>query len=138
MAFLEDKTTIKNNSQVVFLLQDDVVIKGTELKKFSIVYGVAKMQKDVMDIRVAIIETPGGGKVGVKMVCYNENLVRGIPYNSVMAKNIDRLVDDAVDMATDELPDSRVTSIIKGIGNGMDKQPEVTLLAGYKVYFKHE
>ena len=143
-AELEEDLVVKNNSALVFILNQDRKIGGILFKKQSYMYGQALNRDYYFDVKISFIKNAADGKrYAVNLILYDENMSRGIKYdnkvNQAAKSGMSNASDEAVNTATglsNNVASGVVNSTVQGAKQAIKKEPQTNLDQGYKVYFK--
>lgn len=148
-AYLEDNTKVKNRQMVVFILSENATIEGHELKKNSILFGKASDTGSSFDIKINQAKLTDGSMVPLRSTyVYNEYYSKGIAHSGKMTKAMKESGNNTIeDISSDasstvsmvpgaDLAVSAVDNTIKAMSR--QKENEISLAQGYKIYIKSE
>lgn len=135
-AFLEEATTIKNNSQLVFILKQDATINGMKFKKMSTLFGKAKFNYEYVDIRINSIQNAADGQTyPVNLIGFNEKYQRGIFYEGKLDKAASEITDETLEGAAGNTPGGLAGGVARGTVRALRGDEKVNLYEGYKMFF---
>lgn len=146
-AYLEQDTKLKNNGSAIFVLSKDVYIGGVFYKKNSTLFGKVYDTGTNFEIKIKNIKTTDGNTYAVNLTAYNENYSRGIEYDGKVDKAVKDASNDALEdistTATGTTTEEGIRLATRTLDNGIkaltrQKQVEVNLYQGYKIYLKPE
>ena len=141
-AFLIQNTTMKNQSQVTFILNQDVTLNGIRFKKMSRIFGVCTFGSNVVNIRTTTIQNTDGKKYPLELDAYNENYQKGI-YVSGIEQVVNEGANDTQDDLIDEMNPNSALSVVntgikgaaKTVKKAAKREQQIQMSEGYKMYF---
>lgn len=140
---LEESVVIKDNSNVVFILLEDISINNITFKKNSFAFGRAKSMHHFFDIQIYQIKNTDGKLYNVSdhnLYVFDEKYSRGFPFEGKL--------NEAVKDGTLEGVGSTSTTTLGAVETGArvadriinratrKTEPSVSLIKGYRVYLK--
>lgn len=143
-AFTLSDKKIKNNSQLIFILNENTTISGVRFRKMSRIFAVAVFRDGNVEIIGNVIQNTDGKEYSINLTGYNENFQQGIYTDSDNEKDINDSKDDIIDdlsyspSTNSMLVSQALNAGQKGAKEIVKKQPEIYIAKGYKMYFKHE
>lgn len=140
---LETAVTIKDNTNVVFILLDDLIVQGKRFSKNAFAFGKAKMEDYFFDVHIYQIKNTDGKMYnveGLNLFIFDENYSRGFKFEGNLNEGVrEGAMEGAGATSTSALGvvDAGARVADRVISNvTRKKDPTVSLLRGYRIYVK--
>lgn len=144
-AFLIQNTTMKNKSQVTFILNEDVTLNGIRFKKMSRIFGVCSFSTNTVNIRTTTIQNTDGKKYPLSLDAYNENYQKGIYVSGIeevlnegSTETQDELIDEMNPNSAISVVNTGIKGAAKTIKKATKREQQIQMNEGYKMYFPIE
>lgn len=137
-AVLEENQKLKKGTQVTFIAKQDYLLKNTQIKKGTILYGVASMTDNRIDIKINKARLPSSELVNLNLEGYNENYQKGIYYEG----KGDAVAKDAANtgiratVAAVTGGNRDASNIVRGSTRSVEADFEIFVAKGYTMYFR--
>lgn len=138
----ETTVTIRNNTNIVFILLEDLIVGTETFKKNGIAFGKARQYNHFFDVHIYQIKNTDGLMYNVEelnIFVFDENYSRGFKFEG-------KLDEGVKEGAMETLSGSSITELgVKTGANLVDrvvnkvarkKEPSVSILRGYRIYIK--
>jgi len=140
---LESAVTVKDNSNVVFILLNDLEIGGNIFKKNSFAFGKSKIQNHFFDVHIYQIKNTDGRMYNVEKLnlhIFDENYSRGFKFEGNLNEGVrEGAVEGIASTSATSygVVDASARIVDRVISNvTRKKDPTVSLLRGYRIYLK--
>lgn len=141
---IEDDITIKDGTNIAFIILEDFYLNGTEYKKNSIAFGKANRGNNFFDVQIYQIKNTDGNLYSLadaNLFVFDEKYSRGLQYEGDFNEGIkEGGKDAAVSTSTGKLgvAESGARIIDRVVRNvARDREPSIGLLKGYRIYIKN-
>ncbi len=144
-AYLEEDTKITDKAAVVFILDKDCIINGTQISKNSLLFGTVVNASSRFDIFIHNVKNTDGATLNLNnVVVFNEKYGRGIVPEGNVSKALKQSAGQSAVNATGDLGYSTNTAVNlaqQGLSNTVNaltgsRNPSITLSQGYRVFIK--
>lgn len=139
VAVLEEDKKLRANSQLTFIAMDELATEEGIIAKQSLLFGFVTFKQDRIEVEINKIQNADGTVTAVHLIGYNENYQRGIRYEGRVDKAMQRGSNSAVNSASEVASSAAgrlAGSVIRSTSDVFQKQPEIFVGKGYRMYFK--
>jgi hypothetical protein len=144
LVMLEESIEIKNNTSVVFILLEDVVLDNITFSKNSYAFGKATNNNAFFDIRIEKIQNTDGRIYGVSdysLFVFDEKYSRGFQYEGKLNESVkEGALEGAGTVQTGRIGIAQTgTQIADRIISKVTRktEPSINLEKGYRIYIKN-
>lgn len=138
----ETTVTIRNNTNIVFILLEDLIVGSETFKKNAIAFGKAKQYDHFFDVHIYQIKNTDGLMYNVEKLnifVFDENYSRGFKFEGKVDEGVKEGTMETVSgTSITEMGVKTGAKLVDRVVNKVarKKEPTVSILRGYRIYIK--
>jgi hypothetical protein len=141
---LEESIEIKNNTSVVFIILEDIILNNITFYKNSIAFGKAKNSSSYFDISIYQIKNTDGKVYNVSeqmFFVFDEKYSRGFPFEGKLNESVKDGTAEGISSISPSVGGVAAQTSVNIAERVIDKvsrksEPSISLEKGYRIYIK--